>query len=170
VNIKKEEKMRKVLKWIGIILGAVIGLLLIAVAAVHGISTYRFNRTYDVQVEAVEIPSDQASIEYGEHVAAIRSCMACHGDDLASQIEFRLSYAPAKLDWGWRGKRINLNLVKMLNEYNSAHIFSQETTTENAYTINRNSGGVRQFHHPGGCFFIKYWFRSIRQGGAARRC
>jgi hypothetical protein len=55
---------------------------------VHGISTYRFNRTYDVQVEAVEIPTDGASIEYGEHVAAIRSCMACHGDGLAGQIEF----------------------------------------------------------------------------------
>ena len=73
--------MRKVLKWIGIILGVVIGLLLIAVAAVYGISNYRFNRTYDVQVEVVEIPSDEASIEYDEHVAAIRSCMAC-------QIEF----------------------------------------------------------------------------------
>ncbi len=51
--------MGKVLKWIGIILGVVIGLLLIAVAAVYGISTYRFNRTFDVQVEAVEIPTDQ---------------------------------------------------------------------------------------------------------------
>ncbi len=102
--------MRKVLKWIGIILGAVIGLLLIVVAAVYGVFTYRFNRTYDVQVEAVEIPSDQASIEYGEHVAAIRSCMACHGDDLACQIEFKLSYAPAELDWGSRGKKIKHNL------------------------------------------------------------
>ena len=80
--------MGKVLKWIGIILGVVIGLLLIAAAAVYGISTYRFNRTYEVQIEAVEIPTDQASIVYGEHVSAIRSCMACHGDDLAGQIEF----------------------------------------------------------------------------------
>jgi len=61
--------MRKVLKWIGIILGVVIGLLLIAVAAVYGISTYRFNRIYDVQWKAVEIPTDQASIEYGKHIA-----------------------------------------------------------------------------------------------------
>ena len=80
--------MRKVLKWIGIILGAMIGLLLISVAAVYGVSTYHFNRTYDVQVEAVEIPTDQASIEYGKLVTAIRSCIACHGDDLACQIEF----------------------------------------------------------------------------------
>ncbi|MGB7094287.1 MAG: cytochrome c, partial [Anaerolineales bacterium] len=48
----------------------------------------RFNRTYDIQFEAVVIPTDEASIEYGERVAAIRSCMACHGDDLAGQIEF----------------------------------------------------------------------------------
>ena len=80
--------MRKVLKWIGIIFGVIVGLLLVAVLVVYGISTFRFNRTYDVQVEAVQIHTDQASFEYGEHVAAIRSCMACHGDDLAGQIEF----------------------------------------------------------------------------------
>jgi cytochrome c553 len=88
----------------------VIGLLLIAVAAVYGVSTYRFNRTHAVQVEAVEIPTDQTSIEYGKRVAAIRSCMTCHGDEMAGQIEFRLSYAPAKLDWEWRGKKIKHNL------------------------------------------------------------
>ena len=80
--------MRKVLKWIGIILGALVGLLLLADAAVYSISSIRFNRTHDVQIEAVEIPTDEASIEYGKHVAAIRSCMACHGDGLAGQIEF----------------------------------------------------------------------------------
>jgi cytochrome c553 len=88
VIIEKEETMRKVLRWIGIIIGVVIGLLTIAVAAVYGISTYRFNRTYDVQVEAVEIPTDGASIEYGKLVTAIRSCMACHGDEMEGQIEF----------------------------------------------------------------------------------
>jgi len=36
--IIEEETMRKVLKWIGITTGVVIGLLLIAVAAVYGIS------------------------------------------------------------------------------------------------------------------------------------
>jgi ABC-type transporter Mla subunit MlaD len=62
VIIEKEETLRKVLKWIGINLGAVVGLLLIAAAAVYGVSTYRFNRTYEVQVEVVEIPTDKASI------------------------------------------------------------------------------------------------------------
>jgi mono/diheme cytochrome c family protein len=80
--------MRKFLKWIGIILGALIVLLVLTVGTVYAVSTYRFNRTYEVQVEQVEIPTDQASIEYGEHVASIRSCIACHGDDLAGQIEF----------------------------------------------------------------------------------
>ena len=69
--IEKEQTMRKVLKWIGITTGVLIGLLLITVAAVYGISTYRFNRTYEVQVEAVEIPTDEASIEYGQQFAAV---------------------------------------------------------------------------------------------------
>ena len=80
--------MRKVLKWIGIILGALVGLLLLAVAVVYVISSIRFNRTYDIQFEAVVIPTDEASIEYGEHVAAIRSCMACQVIPVAGQIEF----------------------------------------------------------------------------------
>jgi cytochrome c553 len=62
-------------------------LILLAVGAVYAISGYRFNRTYDVQVAPVAIPTDPESIAYGEHIANIRGCKACHGDDLSGQIE-----------------------------------------------------------------------------------
>jgi cytochrome c553 len=81
--------MKKVLKRIGFALGGLMGLILLAVAAVYVISTFRFNRTYEVQGEAVAIPTDPESIEYGEHVASIRGCKACHGNDLSGQIEFQ---------------------------------------------------------------------------------
>jgi mono/diheme cytochrome c family protein len=80
--------MKKVLKWIGIVLGSLVLLLILAVGAVSAISEVRFNRTYQIQVVPVEIPTDAESIAYGEHLATIRGCKACHGDDLSGEIEF----------------------------------------------------------------------------------
>lgn len=77
--------MRKALKWIGIGLGALVGLILLAVGAVYAISEYRFNRAYDIQVEPIAIPTDAESIAYGEHIASIHGCKGCHGDDLSGQ-------------------------------------------------------------------------------------
>jgi cytochrome c553 len=81
--------MRKVVKWFGIVLGLLLGLLILAAAAVFAISEYRFNRTYEVAVEPVAIPTDPEAIAYGEHIANIRGCKACHGEDLSGQIEFQ---------------------------------------------------------------------------------
>jgi cytochrome c553 len=81
--------MKKLLKWAGILLGILTGLLILGVAAVYLISNYHFNRIYQVQVKPVAIPSDPDSIAYGEHIASIRGCKGCHGDDLSGQIEFQ---------------------------------------------------------------------------------
>jgi mono/diheme cytochrome c family protein len=80
--------MKKLLKWIGIVFGCLVVLLLLAVGGVYALSNARFNKTYEIRVEPVEIPTDAESIAYGKHIAAIRSCMACHGDDLSGRIEF----------------------------------------------------------------------------------
>jgi len=79
--------MRKILKWIGIVLGGLVVLLLVAAGVVYIVSEARFNKTYDIQVEAVPIPTDSESIAYGEHIARIRGCKGCHREDLSGQIE-----------------------------------------------------------------------------------
>jgi cytochrome c553 len=81
--------MKKVLKWLGVALGGLVGLILLVVAAVYTISTFRFNHTYEVQVAPVAIPTDAESIAYGEHIANIRGCKGCHGEDLSGEIEFQ---------------------------------------------------------------------------------
>jgi mono/diheme cytochrome c family protein len=81
--------MEKVLKWIGIVLGGLVGLLILAVATVYAVSEYRFNRTYDVEVAPVEIPTDPEAIAYGDHIANIRGCKGCHGEGLSGEIEFQ---------------------------------------------------------------------------------
>ena len=75
--------MIKVLKRIGI---GLVGLLVLGIVLVSVISTIRWNKDYenfDIQVEAIPIPTDEASIAYGEHIAITRYCRSCHGEDLA---------------------------------------------------------------------------------------
>ncbi|MFW5942540.1 MAG: c-type cytochrome [Chloroflexota bacterium] len=76
--------MRKALKWIGIILGGLIILIVIAGAGLAIAGASRLNRTQDIQVEPVAIPTDEASIARGEHLVAV-ACASCHGSDLSGQ-------------------------------------------------------------------------------------
>jgi cytochrome c553 len=80
--------MKKLVRWILNAVATLLGLVLAAVTAIYLISEVRFNRSYQVAVEAVEIPNDPQAIAYGEHIASIRGCKACHGADLSGQIEF----------------------------------------------------------------------------------
>jgi mono/diheme cytochrome c family protein len=80
--------LRKILKWIGIVLGSLIGLLLLAFAVLYIIGTIKWNKlhgTYDIPIEQINIPTDQASIARGEHIATIRMCGKCHTDNFSGQ-------------------------------------------------------------------------------------
>ena len=82
--------IRKILKWIGIVVGSLIGLLVLTFVALYVIGTVKWNRLhgkYDVPVETISIPTDQASIARGEHITTIRLCRECHTDDLSGQSE-----------------------------------------------------------------------------------
>jgi mono/diheme cytochrome c family protein len=76
--------MKKVLKWIGIFLGVLIGLVIIFA----GIMFFRGNsiltKTYQVQPAAMVIPEDGKAIERGAYLYAA-SCAGCHGDDLGGK-------------------------------------------------------------------------------------
>jgi mono/diheme cytochrome c family protein len=77
--------MRKVLKWIGIVLGVLVGLIVLAVVALNIAATTRLNRTYDIQAEAITIPDDDASLVRGEYLANA-FCAECHGQNLAGEL------------------------------------------------------------------------------------
>lgn len=84
--------MKKVLRWIGIVLGSLIGLLLIAGVVLYLMGNARLNKVYDFPPSNIVIPTDAASIEYGKHRAEIL-CAGCHGADL-SGIENWFSAGP----------------------------------------------------------------------------
>jgi cytochrome c553 len=82
--------IRKILKWIGIVLGSLIGLLVLAFVVLYVIGTVRWNKLhgqYEVPVETISIPTDQASIARGEHIATIRMCRSCHTEGLSGQAD-----------------------------------------------------------------------------------
>jgi mono/diheme cytochrome c family protein len=74
--------MKKVLKWIGIVLGVLVVLLVAAGLFLYISGNSTINKTYDVQVGKIEVPDDAASIERGQHLAEV-TCSGCHGEDYA---------------------------------------------------------------------------------------
>lgn len=78
--------MRKVLKWAGIVITAVLLILVLAAAGIWVNSARHAGRVYTIAPRVPPIPSDSASLARGRHVVeAIAKCAGCHGDDLGGQ-------------------------------------------------------------------------------------
>ena len=78
--------MKGTLKWIGIAVGAVFGLLIIAMLGLYTMGQMRLNKKYEVPVQMVAIPSDAESLSEGKRIFQYRGCEACHGEDLQGLI------------------------------------------------------------------------------------
>jgi mono/diheme cytochrome c family protein len=74
--------MKKAFKWIGIVLGSLIGFILVAGAVLYLIGNARLNKKYSLPPSNLTIPTDAASIEFGKHRAEVL-CEGCHGKDLS---------------------------------------------------------------------------------------
>lgn len=77
--------MKRVLRWVGIGLGAVVGLLAAAVGVIYGVSEFRLSKKYEVPAVAMSIRSDPELVARGEHVATVRGCVDCHTASLGGQ-------------------------------------------------------------------------------------
>ncbi|HKJ37249.1 MAG TPA: cytochrome c [Anaerolineales bacterium] len=73
--------MKNVFKWIGIVLGSLLGLVLVAGVVLFLIGNARINKTYDFPPSNITIPTDAERIAYGKHRAETL-CEGCHGKDL----------------------------------------------------------------------------------------
>ncbi len=74
--------MKKVFKWIGIVLGVLVGLILVLGAVFYFIGNARLNKTYDFPPDNIVIPTDGESLARGEHLTKML-CAGCHGVDLS---------------------------------------------------------------------------------------
>lgn len=73
--------MNKIFKWIGIMLGSLSGLLLALALVFLILGNMRLNKTYDFPADSVIVPTNDASIARGKHIAET-TCAQCHGADL----------------------------------------------------------------------------------------
>lgn len=78
--------MRRLLIWIRNGLLVIIGLLLLAIAILFGVSEYRLRRTIAVEASSISISSDPAAIAEGQRLNVARGCSDCHGQNMAGGI------------------------------------------------------------------------------------
>lgn len=78
--------MEKILKWVGMILGGLLGVLLVGLVAIYFQSQSRLTRVYEVPEESVVIPTDEESIANGKHIFQFRGCESCHGENLEGKV------------------------------------------------------------------------------------
>ncbi len=81
--------MRRIFKWIGIVLVGLIGLLLVAGVVLHFVGLSRLNNAPEVATKPVAVPTDAAAVARGEHlVSVVSACGLCHGVNLGGEVFF----------------------------------------------------------------------------------
>ena len=74
--------MKRVIRIIGVVLGSLLGIVLLAGVVLYLLGNARLNNVYDFPASNITVPEDAASIEYGKHRAETL-CQGCHGEDLS---------------------------------------------------------------------------------------
>ncbi len=83
--------IRRVLKWSGLAILGLFGVVLLAVLAIHIAMGREIAATFAGEGELIEVPSDAASIEEGRRQAQLRGCFqGCHGRVAEGAVMFRL--------------------------------------------------------------------------------
>ena len=63
--------MKKIFKWIGIVLGSLIGLVLLAGVTLYFVGVSRVNKVYDFPPSGIVGPTDAESIARGKQIAEV---------------------------------------------------------------------------------------------------
>lgn len=76
----------RALKWIGIGLAGLLGILVVAAFSFALVGRARLDRTPQLTSGLTHIQADSAAIAHGEHVARITGCQGCHGKKLGGEV------------------------------------------------------------------------------------
>jgi mono/diheme cytochrome c family protein len=81
--------MKRLLRWVGIVLGSVAALVIIAYAVAYVRSELLLRHTYEIPAVSISIPTDPESINEGRRLATIHGCFAgCHGKEAEGGVLF----------------------------------------------------------------------------------
>lgn len=80
--------MKRVVKWLGIGLGAIAGLGILLAIGVYAMSGYRVHRAHTFSsTPRLTFATDSATLARGAHIASTYgNCTYCHGDDLGGKV------------------------------------------------------------------------------------
>lgn len=77
----------KVLKWIAYIIGGLAAIIVVVLMVAFFLSTQKLTSHRDVVPDPITIPTDEASIARGQHIAeAMSSCVGCHMPNLGGDM------------------------------------------------------------------------------------
>lgn len=69
------------------VVGGLVGLVALSAVGLYASSAMKIDKTYDIPLTDITIPSDSATIARGKHlVEAIGKCQDCHGADLGGKV------------------------------------------------------------------------------------
>jgi mono/diheme cytochrome c family protein len=72
--------MKRLLRWLGIAIGAVLGLIVVALGVIYVLSQLKLRQRYPLPQTAIVVPGDATSIAEGQRLATIAGCYnSCHG-------------------------------------------------------------------------------------------
>lgn len=77
--------MRRILLWLRNGLLALMGLVLLALAGLYGLSEYRLRQRFVVEATELAIPRDDAAIAEGRRLSIARGCADCHAADMGGR-------------------------------------------------------------------------------------
>lgn len=80
--------MNRMLRWIGIAVAGLAGVLIVASAGVYALSERILRRTYEVPRVALTIPADPESVREGRRLATIHGCLDCHARNGEGRVLF----------------------------------------------------------------------------------
>lgn len=81
--------MRKLLRWIGIVLGVLVGIVVVVVVGLYAYTGSRLNRKYEIPPSGLVVPTDAAAVERGRHLTQVLfQCATCHAENLGGQVQF----------------------------------------------------------------------------------
>jgi mono/diheme cytochrome c family protein len=106
--------MKRLLRWIGIALGGLVGLGIVAYAVLYILSERVLRRAYEIPAVSLSIPTDAASIMEGRRLATVRGCLAgCHGRQGEGRVMF---------DEPMIGRVVAPNLTAAAHHYSDAEL------------------------------------------------
>jgi len=78
--------MKRIVKWAGMVLASLAGLIVLAIACVFIASQRMLDRTYPQRPSAVHAASTPEALAQGTHLVVVATCTDCHGKDLTGKL------------------------------------------------------------------------------------